>query len=238
MTSIGDGWTDRLSDYLDGGLSPTERAALEAHLGECAPCRTTLAELQAVQDYAAALADREPERDLWPGIAARIEAARAAELRPDGRVTQSSRVWRRRFALSVPQLAAAALVVALIGGGSTLLLSRGPVSSAPPRVATPDSGALGPARFTASGRDVSDMDINRAAADLEAVLKQERSRLDPATAQVLDRNLATIDSALVQIRGALRTQPTDGYLNRSLTSTMLRKLDVLRAAVRLAGAAT
>ena len=37
-------WTDRLSDYLDGGLTPEEHSSLEAHLGTCAECAHVLDE--------------------------------------------------------------------------------------------------------------------------------------------------------------------------------------------------
>ena len=39
-------WTDRLSEYQDGELSPAEHAACDAHLAECEMCRTVLRELQ------------------------------------------------------------------------------------------------------------------------------------------------------------------------------------------------
>jgi predicted anti-sigma-YlaC factor YlaD len=43
-----DAWSERLSEYLDGGLSETERAEAEAHLQHCADCRSLLAELKDV----------------------------------------------------------------------------------------------------------------------------------------------------------------------------------------------
>ncbi len=238
MKTIGDGWTDRLSEYLDGELSRAERAALESHLEGCVSCRTTLGTLEAVRNRAAALEDVAPARDLWPGIAARIAAEGEAQRAPRSTIRTHEHVWRRRFALSLPQLAAAALVVALLGGGSALLLSRGQGPASSTQAATPaSSDATGSARFAAE-RQASDEDMDRAVADLQSALAKERSRLDPATLRVVDRNLATIDSALVQIRQALHQRPTDGYLNRSLTSTMLQKLNVLRTAVRMAGATT
>jgi len=58
MTS--DPFTDRLSDYADGELDAAERAAVEAHLAGCAPCRTALDELGAVAARAKALSDPAP----------------------------------------------------------------------------------------------------------------------------------------------------------------------------------
>ncbi len=234
MTTNIDGWTDRLSDYLDDQLGSGERADMEAHLKTCAVCRATLGELQAVRDRAGTLGEVAPERDLWPGIAARIERTGSREATPSTWQDRSPAVWTRRFALSLPQLAAAALVVALLGGGSALLLTREHAQSGPARLASPGSGAPLPASFAAQGSAAVETDVDRAVADLEAALAKERRGLDPATAQLLDSNLATIDSALSEIRNALRRQPADGYLNRELTSTMLQKLQVLRTAVRMA----
>lgn len=45
---MSDGWTERLSEYLDGELDPADREALERHLAQCADCRRALAELRAV----------------------------------------------------------------------------------------------------------------------------------------------------------------------------------------------
>ena len=72
-----DSFTDRLSEYLDGELTPAERADVDRHLTQCAECRSTLEDLRGVVSEAALLRDARPARDLWSGIAARIA--------PDGR---------------------------------------------------------------------------------------------------------------------------------------------------------
>src|SRR5690348_18278932 len=100
-----DQWTDRLSEYVDGELTPAERTALEAHLAACGACRETLEELRRVVARAQTLDDRPPTADLWPGIARHIGGVRLAD-RP-------SRA-RRRFTCTVPQLAAASVALALL----------------------------------------------------------------------------------------------------------------------------
>ena len=42
---MSDRWTDRLSEYLDGGVEAAERAELEAHLADCEECAATLEQL-------------------------------------------------------------------------------------------------------------------------------------------------------------------------------------------------
>src|SRR3972149_5496579 len=106
-----DHWTHRLSEYLDDELSATERLQIEEHLGACSACRQTLEELRAGVARAGSLEDGTPERDLWPGVAERIGAAR-----PEVAQAVGSR-WRRlRLTLTVPQLATAAL--ALMAGSA------------------------------------------------------------------------------------------------------------------------
>src|SRR5947208_9923017 len=114
---MSDTWTEHLSEYIDGTLPEAERTALEAHLAGCAACRTTLEELRRVVARAQALDDRPPAADLWPGIAEHIGVVSLAARRVDGR-------GRRRLSFTMPQLAAAAVVLALFSAGSTRLLFR------------------------------------------------------------------------------------------------------------------
>ncbi len=80
-----DPWQTRLSEVLDGELAESERAAFEAHVAGCASCREELAELRRLVEAARALPAREPERDLWPALAAALPAVSAPRTR--------SRVW-------------------------------------------------------------------------------------------------------------------------------------------------
>lgn len=74
----GDRFSNRLSEYLDGDLEPAESSDVERHVALCADCRATLAGLRALAESLPALRDREPRRDLWPGIAGEIGAAPSA----------------------------------------------------------------------------------------------------------------------------------------------------------------
>ena len=70
---MNDVWTDRLSDYLDGGLPDTVAQELEQHLDSCDDCRSILAELERVAERARNMVDRPPSRDLWGGVLDGIE---------------------------------------------------------------------------------------------------------------------------------------------------------------------
>jgi len=58
--------TDQLSAYLDGILTPEDAAAVASHLAECAECRGTLDDLQAVRNLLHTVPSRAPHPSLLP----------------------------------------------------------------------------------------------------------------------------------------------------------------------------
>jgi hypothetical protein len=223
---MSDQWTDRLSEYLDDELPPDERAALEAHLRRCAACGAVLADLKRVVNRARGLEDRLPERDLWPGIAARIGAS-SGEVPV---VSLAAERGRRRWSFSMPQLIAAGLALMALSGGAAWLLHPGPTPSVAARDTTvPTPGAV----YVDTRARATRQTYAAAVADLERVLEQGRGRLDTTTVRVIERNLATIDSAIAQAQRALAADSANVYLNSHLAETMQRKLELLRRAAAL-----
>lgn len=63
-----------LPDLLDDVAAPAAMTpAVRAHLDACSECRALLADLNSIRSSAAALPVLAPSRDLWAGIASRIE---------------------------------------------------------------------------------------------------------------------------------------------------------------------
>jgi hypothetical protein len=214
---MSDPWMDRLSDYIDGDLTPAERHEFEAHLAACAECSDTLAGLRRVVARARALEDRPPASDLWPGIAGRIGAHREP----------------RRWSFSMPQLAAASIALVALSSGAGWLLHSGAIARSPvaaPIPPEPPAQPAVPARSAAAGS------YDAAVADLERVLAEGRGRLDTATVRVLEQNLATIDRAIAQAQLAVAADSANLYLNSHLAATMRRKLELLRQAAALVAA--
>jgi len=209
-----DEWTDRLSEHLDGDLSHAERLALEAHLAGCAECRTVLSELGAVVATARSLPELPPAHDLWPAVAER---------------TRDVVPFRPRFARALPgwvRYAAAAAVFAALGSGVTwmaLVPSARPVASI-----TPPAAPMTP-RTVASVPHGTDA----AVAELEAIVRQGKSRLDSSTVRIVTENLARIDTAIAQAQRALAADPRNAYVSRHLAETERRKIELLRTAARI-----
>jgi len=74
-----------------------------------------------------------------------------------------------------------------------------------------------------------DLEIAR----LKVIVNRRRAQLDPATVSIVDRNLSVIDSAIAQVRQALRRDPESRFLMESLTNALENKVEVLRTAALL-----
>src|SRR5690606_30007762 len=116
---------------------------------------------------------------------------------------QSHAAGRRRLSFTVPQLAAASLVLMLASAGSVALLTRAAPADGP--AAAQSAGPVVPA----STGTPADAELG----ELEAALAGGETQLDPATIAVLRRNLLIIDQALAEARAALQSDPANPYLS-------------------------
>jgi anti-sigma factor RsiW len=247
-------WTDQLSDYLDGELPAHEQDAVAAHLRNCAECTAVLNDLKRVVQQAQGADARPPHADLWTGIAARLDETPA---RAEPVVARFVPRQPRRFAFTLPQLAAAAALLIAVSGGAAWKLAqsrsveasrqandgrsadasrgadtgRATASPAVAALTSDNAPAIDAGRVVTVG--LADPQYDAAVADLEKALKAGRGHLDQSTVSVVEHNLQIIDLAIEQARQALGADPANSYLNGHLVEARRRKLDLLRRAAAL-----
>jgi hypothetical protein len=215
----------KLSDYLDDELTLDERRAVEAHLQQCDECATTVTAMRRIVHAAASLGDEEPPRDLWPGIAGRIGAA--------PRLAGSRTV--RRFAFTVPQLAAAGVALAAVSAWLAIrALTPGGAAPAVPGSPASPAGVAANADASAALITLHDDQYDAAIRDLQQAVEHGRSRLDPDTIAAVEQDLRVIDAAVDDARRALAADPSNGYLSGYVMQTQQRKLDMLRKVAAIA----
>lgn len=167
--------------------------------------------------------DETPAKDLWPGVAARLEVRTAPR--------------RTQVSLTLPQLAMAASLLVAVASGLTWLAARPPASPADTQpVVVAESESAGEVEGGIINANFADAQFNAAVTDLEQILRDERDRLDPRTVLVIERNLKAIDVAIQEARMALNDDPANAYLNSHLADARRRKLDLLRHATTLSSA--
>jgi hypothetical protein len=249
-----DAFQAQLSEYLEGTLSDSAVADAELHIAACASCRALVEDLQAIVQGASTLAPLVPARDLWPGIAARIEPkvlpfAPAAPPRPWSRLTLGAiaaglvavtalSTWQitrsRETAATVAQTPPVAAPVHPESTPSTQATpeASGPaVTAVAPTTPTPRSAPTlvsSPAPRPDAATTYA-TEINR----LRGVFEQQADLLDPRTRAVLSTSLRTIDSAIAEARAALNRDPASQFLNHQLNKSLEQKLGLLRKAALL-----
>jgi Putative zinc-finger len=219
MTTMHEEWSDKLSEYLDGELSRDDRAAVEAHLSECAACSAVLADLKRVVERAQALQPRPPQADLWRGISARIDAGGTtrAEALGAAAVVQFQRqappggsASSRRISFTLPQLAAAAVVLMAVSGAAVWQIAERSAKASPSNVSLQQpmerEASAEPADADAARGSNSNADGARGfsrATDRDASIDDVQLAAVAAADPQYDAAVAELESALKKGRGRL-----------------------------------
>ena len=199
-----------LGDLMEEALDASTREACGRHRATCAACAALLADLDTIREAAALLPATAPSRDLWEGIAARldtpvhsIDAGRPAARPP--------LPWRR--------LAVAAVALMTVSAGVTWSVARRerPAGRAPALLAVSQTASVG--LDSLYGREI---------ARLHQAAEGSLGQLDSATAAVVRRNLVIIDQAIRESRAALAADPGSPYLQEQLDRAYGRKVGLLR----------
>lgn len=154
--------------------------------------------------------DIAPERDLWPGIAARLDErapndARSAEIQPHR--------WRRPLAL-----AASLLLATILGFWTGNGADEGRPASTVQAVAP-----AGPRAAVLTSADA----LQQTRRELAASVRARLETLPPDTREVVATNLAAINKAMDEIDAALKTAPDSGLDGRLLLSMYVDQLTLL-----------
>ena len=213
---------DRLDEWVDDTLPEAQRREVEAHLATCAHCRQQEQGLRELLTHATALPRSvSPPRDLWPGIAERIERRRVWS-------------WPRLEAWQ-PALAVAATVVIALGAVLFGRPTPAPVHTVViPSPAISEGARLHPAAVEMNrGLVAMESDYQAAANALMEALLERKDEMEPELLASVQQNLAVIDEALAEVHRALEKDPNRPELGRMLVSTHRKRVDVLRRMVKL-----
>jgi len=231
---------DELGAYLEREVDESTRASMDTHALACASCGALLADLRQIRAEAANLRELAPARDLWEGIAARIDAPVISISEGRGGPQQDAGPTRTRRAwLGRRMLAAAALVAAAgLGGVMTYaLMPRDASTTAPRQVATadtpaatsmriaPDAGTKpAPASETAAtGTATPSVSAVNVAASETRATRPNRGDVTQVAAQ------ATFDLEITRLRAIVRRRSTQ--MDPVTLSVIERNLKVIDEAI-------
>jgi hypothetical protein len=195
------------------------------------------AELRAIVRAAAELPALSPSRDLWSGIASRIEAPVVAlpTRITNGDATKGAPAarlpWRRlAIAASLLMAATAGVTYSIVKHGRTAELAARSDSATveAPLVGVPaEPVSLQPPGQTA------EQTFDREIGAMRKIIDERRKELDPVTVSVLRKNLKLIDAAIAESKAALAKDPASAFLMDRLTHAYDTKLQLLRGVANI-----
>jgi hypothetical protein len=124
-----DRFMDRLMDYMEQETDDLTRLAMERHAVSCEECGPVLADLRKLRIDAANLPVMKPSRDLWSGIAERIETPVVA-IGAAGSTRAARRATVTRWS-KVGLMAASLVAAASLGHLSGVMRSSAQVAQLP-----------------------------------------------------------------------------------------------------------
>jgi hypothetical protein len=219
-------FAEHVADYLERDLGEDARVRMDMHSRNCAACASLLADMRTIATSAAKLAPMAPSRDLWAGIAERIETPVVA-LNPSGEMA-AHRGSRPRWRGAWMALAAAGLV-AVTATVTYEVTSRSASRTQIVAVKPASDSPLTAVANRAAIEQTYDLEITR----LREIVTQRTNQLDPTTVDVLEKNLKVIDDAIAQCKDALRSDPGSRFLIESLNDALESKVLLLRKAASL-----
>ncbi len=119
---------ERLSDYLDGTLSPAEAAAFSAHASGCDPCGKLVAQVGGLVHQMRALDALEAPPQLIPKILESTLGPRTQSAGWQRWFAWVPQLWQPRFAMGVITVAATILIVLYTTGISPAKLKKADLS--------------------------------------------------------------------------------------------------------------
>lgn len=220
-----------LPAWIEGDLDQATHDAVSAHLGECLRCAAIVRDITAIRRDAARLPELEPSRDLWEGIAARIETPVVAL-----DTHRSAVPVRRRWTL-----AAAAVLLVTVTSGITYRVAMNQTRAAGSVVAATDSLAAEagtPASLVSADPRAPEIVYSLEIDQLRTILEDRRGELDSATVAVVEQSLVTIDKAIADAQAALARDASSPFLHEQLNRALQKKLGVLRTVALLPAGAS
>lgn len=211
-----------LSGYLEQELDPRERQFMQQHRSACATCAALVHDLELLVMTAAELPGITPSRDLWHGIADRIETpVTTLPVRPLANVTPIA-----RRSVSVRWFAVAATVLVAVSSAVTWRVASS--RRAEQTVASADRAADSANRATVVPVVNADVVYEEQIVALRTIVDQRFRELDSVTVKELKRNLAIIDKAIADSKAALAKDPNSQIVSGSLDRALANKVALMR----------
>ena len=207
----------KISDWVDGGPAEGE---VESHLKVCGACAAFHEDVLALKQSSGALGLVDPPGRLWVNL--------RTQLVSEGLIkTQEAKqsFWQRLF----PAVLMPSLKPAFSGAILALLLST-TVFYFYTRRGTQEVKVSSEAQVFQELQQ-AELHYQKAIEALSEVSKRKIETLDPAMAQILNDNLATMDYYVKECQDAVKSSPDNPLVHRYLLTAYQKKIEIMQSIV-------
>jgi hypothetical protein len=206
----------RISDWVDGG--PSERE-LESHIKSCGACTAFYEDILALKQSSAALGLVDPPDRLWANL--------RGQLISEGLIRtneQKQSFWERWFPSILPSLKPA------LGGAILALLLSTTVFYFYSHRGSQEGKVTSEAQVFQELHH-AELQYQKAIEALSEVSRKKIETLDPAMAQILNDNLATMDYYVKECQDAVKSSPDNPLVHRYLLTAYQKKIEIMQSIV-------
>jgi hypothetical protein len=206
----------KISDWVDGG--PAE-GNLESHLKVCEACAAFHQDIMALKQSSRTLGLVEPPGRLWTNLQVQLVSEGLIKSREE-----KQSFWRRVFpGALMPSLKPAfsgAILALLFSATFYYYTQRG---SQEVKVSSEAQ--------VFQELQQAELHYQKAIEALSEVSKRKIETLDPAMAQILNDNLATMDYYVKECQDAVKSSPDNPLVHRYLLTAYQKKIEIMQSIV-------
>ncbi|MCI0419481.1 MAG: hypothetical protein L0312_09710 [Acidobacteria bacterium] len=207
----------KISDWVDGG--PAE-AQIETHLKVCQACSDFYQDIQAIKDASSSLGFMEPPSRLWANIQEQLVSEGLMKTQEE-----KQSFWPRLFPAGLmpglkPAFSGAILALILSTSVFYFYTQRGHQEA---KVSTEAQ--------VFQELKQAELHYQQAIEALSEVSKRKIETLDPAMAQILNDNLATMDYYVKECQDAVKNSPDNPLVHRYLLTAYQKKIEIMQSIV-------
>jgi hypothetical protein len=212
-----------ISDYIDGMLEMGEQATIERHLADCEPCRMVRDDLLQVIHFSRQLPLHTPSSAVW----ARIQSSVADE-QPAGFLPRIKawigRLESRHLNLSLPQLAASAVALAVVVSVGVMFAKHGDTDTSTMQMAE----AVPPSVLKVNPLSSPErQNVEERISYLEANIQQRKANWDPELRQAFEKNMLYVEQSLLECQQHLSGNPNDQVSRELMLNAYREKIRLL-----------
>lgn len=211
----------RISEKIDGELTPSQELQLQGHLKLCTICSMVYQDLSSIMQSTSSLNHLEPPDRVWTSI--------KSQLVSDGLVRDREKrawnFWERVFrpGTSLKPALSFAMVIMVLFVSLYLLI--------PKRVSQDRQSAVSPEAAVYQQLKEAELHYQQAIEELDEVSERKLESLDPALAQIFNDNLATMDYYLKECKEAVQKNPENPLVHRYLLTAYQKRVELMKTII-------